>query len=188
MNRTRKKRLAIVGWIVLCGTAWPGETPPPPDSAPAIVARIVGSGDLLKGEVGWRPGHGDDRTEIGGYGNWISEVTPSQVEAYGGGIYGTFDAIKDAPFSPLSGMTTDKILSSLYVGVLLGALKPRTTSWDTTAALMTGLSFGDKRGGVRLGVRYEYFLTRDLWKALADVPSTSRVMATLEYRFGRSGK
>jgi hypothetical protein len=93
------------------------------------------------------------------------------------GVYGTYDLVKDAPLKVFD----FQVPVTWQIGTGLGILWPDDGESDATANLMTALNFGD--GKIRLGIRAEYYLTKDLWKQLADIPDDARLLATIEYRF-----
>ena len=146
-----------------------------------VVSRTVGSDQMLKEELGYRPFIGNDKTEIGGYFGWRDGVTPDDsgeaVEAAMLGIYGTYDLVKMADFSILD----FNVPVTWYVGAGCGAIKPKSADWDAASSLFTGLSFGDEK--VRLGLRYEYALDTNLWAEFSDFKDTSGLFATIEIRF-----
>ncbi len=142
-----------------------------------FVVRPVGNGDLVKTELGWRPGVLDDRTEIGLVGGWMDGIGAGQVEGWLAGIYGTYDLVKEAPLT----IASFEVPVTWYIGTMLGVLWPHESEADATAALMTGLNFGDSK--IRLGIRGEYSLTDALWSAFADIPDEARLLATVECRF-----
>lgn len=135
----------------------------------------VGSDDLLSLRVGTRPWQG--RTEIGGYGVWLDGLAEGEDEAYGGGVYATYDVVEDAQFTVL----TYQVPVSIYVGGQMGVLHREDSDEDAGAALMTGLSFGDTQ--TRIGVEYQYLLNEDLWKEFGTVDDQGRLLLTLQRRF-----
>ncbi len=166
--------LAVLFFLLLAVELCQGQEAPA-DSA--LVFRAVGNMDLLQTEIGWRPGLAEDRTEIGLWGTWLDGVRETELEAYGGGVYGSYDLVTDATLKLLS----VQVPTTWSLGTQLGILKPDTGGPDATAALWTGLSFGDKK--IRLGIRGTYFLTQDLWRELADIPDEARLLATIAFRF-----
>jgi|GEM_PF-3278990 len=147
-------------------------------------ATAYGSDDMLGLRVGMRPWEG--RAEIGLFGLWMdglaegdekSDTGPNQQEAWGGGIYGTYDVVQQAEFTVLQyQMPVD-----IYVGGQLGLLHRADSDEDATAMLMTGISFGD--GGVRLGVEYQYLLDEDLWKEFGAFDDKHRLLLVIGMRF-----
>ena len=163
--------------MALCITVYGAEPVPADTSSLMWAVRGVGSGDMFKGEFGLRPGLLEDRTEFGVYGQWLDGLGVDKVESLGLGLYATYDVIKDAPFK----IWEFSVPSTIYVGTSLGALKPHRADWDATASLMSGINFGDRT--VRIGFRFEYLLTNNFWRELADIPDDARALATVEYRF-----
>jgi hypothetical protein len=143
-----------------------------------------GSDDLLGVRAGLRPWAG--RAELGLFGMWMdglsegdvkSDTESNQQESWGLGVYATYDVVQRAEFTVLS----YQIPIDIYVGGQLGALHRADSDEDATAALMTGLTFGD--GGVQLGVEYQYGLDEELWKELAPLDDNHRLLLTLGIRF-----
>jgi hypothetical protein len=143
-----------------------------------------GNDNMLGVRAGVRPWEG--RTELGVLGFWMdglqegdekSDTGSNQQESWGGGIYGTYDVVQDAEFTVLS----YQVPIDIYVGGQLGALHRADSDEDATAALLTGMSFGD--AGIRLGVEYQYALTDDLWKELAPMDDKHHLFLTLGVRF-----
>lgn len=135
----------------------------------------LGSDDLLSLRVGVRPWQG--RTEIGGYGIWLDGLKEGEDEAYGGGIYGTYDVVQDANFTLLN----VQVPIVWYAGGQIGFLHREDSDEDAGASLMTGLSFGDEK--VRIGVEYQYMLDQDLWKEFGAIDDRGRLLLRLSYQF-----
>lgn len=135
----------------------------------------LGSDDLLSLRVGTRPWNG--RTELGLFGEWLDGLKEGEDEAYGGGIYGTYDVIQDADFTVLS----YSIPTNIYIGGQLGALHREDSDEDATAALMTGINFGDEK--IRIGVEFRHVLDKQLWKEFGVVDAQDRLLLALSLRF-----
>ena len=145
---------------------------------------VVGNDDLLSLRVGVRPWAG--RTEIGLFGIWMdglvegdqkSDDSVNQLESWGGGVFATYDVVQDAAFTVLS----YQVPVDVYVGGQLGAVHLDNGNDDATAALMTGVMFGD--AGVKIGVEYSYQLSRDLWKEFGTFDDKHRLLLSLGVRF-----
>jgi hypothetical protein len=167
------KALLIVGLVALYAGVC--QVCPGQEADESLVLRAVGNMDLLKAEIGWRPGLTEDRTEVGLWGMWLDGIR-EDGEAGGFGVYGSYDLVKDAPLK----IFEFQVPVTWQVGTAVGVLWPEAGA-DATANLFTGLNFGD--GKIRLGIRAEYYLTKDLWRELADIPEDARLLATIEYRF-----
>jgi hypothetical protein len=147
------------------------------------IVTAYGSDDLLGIRAGLRPWEG--RTELGLFGVWIDGLqegdqktdSKTQREAFGLGIYGLYDVVQDAEFTILS----FQVPVNFYVGGEMGVLERQDSEEDATAALMTGLSFGDS--SVRIGVEYQYILDDSLWREFGAMDDNHRILLTLGLRF-----
>ena len=140
-----------------------------------LTVTAVGNDDLLSLRVGFRPWAG--RTELGGFGIWLDGLKEGDDEAYGGGVYATYDAVQDAQFTVL----TYSVPVTFYVGGQLGFLYRENSDEDAMASLITGLSFGDAK--IRIGVEYAYLLDETLWKEFGQIDDRGRLLLTLQRRF-----
>jgi hypothetical protein len=138
-------------------------------------ATMLGSDDLLEARVGTRPF--GDKTEIGMFGLWVDGLAEGEEEAYGGGVYATYDLVQDAEFKILS----FAVPVTWLVGGQMGALHCEDSDEDATASLLTGMTFGGKK--IRLGVEAQYILDNDLWKEFSKVDDSTRILFTAQYRF-----
>jgi len=140
---------------------------------------VVGNDDLLSVRVGTRPW--TEKTEIGLYGVWQDGLQPDGEEAWGGGVYATYD-VAHGEFAILQ----MQVPIVWYVGGMAGFLSPDPIKLsrhtiDASASLLTGLSFGGEK--VRIGVEYLYALSPSLWKELAEVDPQGEILLCLAYRF-----
>lgn len=145
---------------------------PQPDGWTVTVA---GSDDLISVRVGARPWLG--RTELGGFGIWLDGLAEEEEEAYGGGVYATYDLVQDAQFT----IGSYSVPATIYVGGTLGVVEREDSEADAVSALMTGLSFGDDQ--IRIGLEYQYLLDDGVWKEFGQVDEESRLLLTLSRRF-----
>jgi len=121
----------------------------------------------------------ESRTSIGLDGAWIDGALDLENdEAARVSFVGTYDVIQTAPLN----IAIAEIPSTVYVGVL-GGVQFGEDDEDASAALMTGVRFGDGVKGVNLGIEYQYLLDKDLWRELGTFDDTGRILATVGYAF-----
>jgi len=108
---------------------------------------------------------------------WFDGLDSDAGEGWRFGIAGTYDVISNAP-AKLFGIDPN---ATVYVGGVGGAFCVRGEKADATAALTSGLRLIG--GNASIGIQFQYLLTRDLWKELADIPDDSRVLFEVEWRF-----
>lgn len=134
--------------------------------------------DLAGGRLMYRMGE-DSRTSIGFDGAWIEGALGFEDdEAIRVAFAGTYDVIQTAPLN----IAIAEIPSTIYIGVL-GGVQFGEDEEDASAALMTGVRFGDGSKGVNLGIEYQYLLDETLWKELGTFDDTGRLLATVDYTF-----
>ncbi|MFA5377654.1 MAG: hypothetical protein WC455_18025 [Dehalococcoidia bacterium] len=161
----------LLAWVcVFCATSYGEEV-----QKDGWTVTAVGSDDLLSMRIGTRPWAG--RTEIGGFGIWLDGLKEGEDEAYGGGAYATYDVVQDANFTVLK----YNVPATIYVGGQMGFLHREDSDEDATAALMTGVSFGDEK--IRIGVEAQYLLSQDTWKEFGVIEDQGRLLLTLSRRF-----
>jgi hypothetical protein len=135
----------------------------------------VGNDDLLSVRIGTRPF--GERTEMGVFGIWHDGLTEAEQEAFGVGVYATYDVVNDATFKVLN----VQVPVTWYAGGQLGAAERKGVAADATAALMTGVSFGGAK--VRIGLEFQYFLDETLWREFGAIDENARLMLAMAYRF-----
>jgi hypothetical protein len=166
-------------FVVLCVLSSPVQAE---DSLASFLGRAVGNDNVLKLEMGFRPGTGEDRVEAGLYGEANDGMDDSDKRGVGAGFYGQYDLVKDAPFKVLS----FEVPVTWSAGASLGFLKGQTASWDITSSLFTGVTFGIQKTAkyqIELGARGQYNLTKNLWKEFADLPDEAAVLASIGFRY-----
>lgn len=166
----------VLAAVMLCGVAL-GQDPVVKEEN-GWTASLLGNDDMLLLRAGARPF--GEKTELGLYGTWRDGLKPGDAEAWGLGGYATYD-VADGEFA----VAQFKVPITWYVGGMAGFLSPtdefNRKTIDQAASLLTGLSFGGEK--VRIGVEYQYGLSPDLWKPLADVDPQGMLLLCLSYRF-----
>jgi len=133
----------------------------------------LGNDDLFIVRIGYEP---LDRATIGWFGLWRDDAstdgeTEDQTrEALSCGVFGTYDLLRDVPFTILS----FSVPVTQYVGVFAGPMWPQDDEPQATAGLMAGIRFGDEQVG--LGVEYQFTLDDRAWDKLANVEEASQVL------------
>lgn len=134
--------------------------------------------DLAGGRLMYRVNE-ESRASIGFDGAWIEGALDFEDdEAIRVAFAGTYDVIQTAPLN----IAIAEIPSTIYVGVL-GGVQFGEDEEDASAALMTGVRFGDGSKGVNLGIEYQYLLDQDLWREFGSFDDTGRLLATVGYTF-----
>lgn len=146
------------------------------DIAPPVwQASALASDDMVSGRALYCP---PGRVSLGADLSWLDGLGADEQEGWRIGFVGLYDLVQDAPLSvPFLG----EIPADWYIGGLGGVLVGEDQEPDATAALITGLAIGGPTASI--GIEYQYFLTRDLWRPLAEIPDESRVVFTVALRF-----
>jgi len=169
-------RSKLVAWIVgiLLALVYFGvcQVCPAQETAKPWEAGFLGSDDL----VGLRVTYGD-RAKVGGEVDWFDSTVPLGAKAWRVGFVGVYEVMQRQDFNA---WLVD-VPATLYVGGLGGVMIPEEGKTDATAALFTGFKFGGEK--TMLGIEYQYLLTKDLWKELAMIDDSDRLLFYAAFRF-----
>lgn len=170
---------AMVAAVALCSSVFGQAVEETTGSQ--IAVSTLGNDQTLCVRAGWRPGA---RTEFGLEGLWADGVGDAMEEAFGGGIYATYDLIQSAPLKVL----TYEVASTIYAGVKAGALFPveeeeDTSNVDATAALVVGVLFGDEH--IRLGMEAQMYAPNEWlgWQEFTELDDSARILVMAQVRF-----
>jgi hypothetical protein len=154
--------------------------PVTPDAATGSVNLLAGE-DMALARIGFTPSQ-VERVTVGPEVGYIEGVKDGPPRGVTVGFFGTYDLVKDATLDVLA----TQVPATWYVGVHGDGLFREGVDVDMTAGLMTGLRIGhtEVAGGHKwcaaLGIEAQYLLTKTLWRELADVDDSGRLLVSAQ--------
>jgi len=135
---------------------------------------VLGNDGAAYVRLGVRP---STLTEVGIELGYTDAVSESGDSAYVGGFYATYDAIPEKQLAVLG----QSVTAVMYAGVKADMLYYGDT-FEATAALMTGVHFGDEN--IRMGMEIAVYAPNEWlgWSSITDISDDAELLAYIDIR------